>query len=129
MPVADTSVLVPLFDADHPHHAQARRAVEAPGTLLVSGGVLGELTTVLRRRAKDIGLDGDRIAREALGKLESLAGFRHADAYDATAVSRIFQAHAGLSYVDAWGVALAIETGDELLTLDSRQRAVYRRER
>ncbi|MGH2669845.1 MAG: PIN domain-containing protein [bacterium] len=129
MPVPDTSILVPLFDADHPHHARARRAVGAPGPLHVSGGVLAELTTVLRRRGSDVGLDGELIAREALERLEALQGYRHASEYDAVAVSRLYRTHSGLSYVDAWGIALALGMDEQLLTLDARQRAVYRRER
>jgi predicted nucleic acid-binding protein len=129
MPVLDTSVLVPLFDADHPDHAQARERVGAPILLHVSGGVIAELTTVLRRRAKDAGLDGSRVAREALSKLEGLRGFRHAASYDADAVSRVYQAHSALSYVDALGIVLALDLGEPLLTFDDRQMAAYRREK
>lgn len=129
MPVVDTSVLVPLFDADHSRHDDARRLVAAPILLRVTGGVLAELTTVLRRRGKDAGLDGARIAREALVQLEGLRGFRHSTDYDPEAVSRTYASHAGLSYVDAWGIVLAMETGEELLTFDEDQTAAYREER
>lgn len=129
MPVPDTSILVALFDADHPQHARALSVVGAPGTLHVTGGVLAELTTVLRRRGNDVGLQGDRIAREAVERLEGLQGFRHATEYDAPAVSRLYRSHDGLSYVDAWGIMLALGLREELLTLDARQRTVHRRER
>jgi predicted nucleic acid-binding protein len=125
MPVIDTSVLVPLFDADHPRHAEARQLVAAPVLLHVTGGVLAELTTVLRRRGKDAGLDGARVAREALVQLEALHGFRHVIDYDAEAVSRAYAQHSALSYVDAWGVVLALEMGEDLMTFDDRQLAAY----
>lgn len=129
MPVPDTSVLVPLFDADHPRHQDARRQVGAPVMLHVTGGVLAELTTVLRRRAKDTGLDGARTAREALRHLESLRGFRHAVTYDATEVSRVYKAYETLSYVDAMGIVLALELGDPLLTFDDTQSKAYAKEK
>lgn len=129
MPVVDTSVLVPLFDADHPHHHDARQLVAAPILLYVTGGVLAELTTVLRRRGKDVGLDGARIAREALGQLEKLQGFRHVTDYDPGSVSRTYAAHAGLSYVDAWGIVLAMDMGEDLISFDERQMAAYREEK
>lgn len=129
MPVPDTSVLAALFDADHPRHTEARRLVGAPGVLHVSGGVVAELTTLLRRRANDVGLDGNRVAREALEQLEKLGGFRLATDYDTEAASRLYRDNAALSYVDAWGIALAVGLGEELLTLDERQRKAYQEAR
>lgn len=129
VPVIDTSVLVPLFDADHPLRSKAQGLTKAPGVLAVCGGVLAELTTVIRRRGKDVGLDGDQIAREALAHLEALRGFRHIDAYDARAVSQLYREVPGLSYVDAWGVVIAIEMDEELLTFDTRQADAYRHAR
>ena len=126
MPVVDTSVLVPLFDADHPRHQEAKILVAKPILLHVTGGVLAELTTVLRRRGKDVGLDGARIAREALIHLEGLRGFRHATDYEPESVSRTFGAHPSLSYVDAWGIVLAMDMGEDLLSFDERQMAAYR---
>ena len=129
MPVLDTSVLVPAFDADHPRHKEARQLLAGPALLHVSGGVLSELTTVLRRRANDSGLAGAKVARDALACLEGLSGFRHAAAYDADAVSRVYQAHASLSYVDALGIVLALDTGYALITFDDAQAAALKREK
>lgn len=129
MPVPDTSVLVPAFDADHPRHAEARRMLGAPILLHVTGGVLSELTTVLRRRANDVKVDGAKVAREALAKLEALEGFRHATGYDAEAVSRVYLAHSALSYVDAVGIVLALDLDDELMTFDDAQAAAHKREK
>jgi predicted nucleic acid-binding protein len=129
MPVLDTSVLVPAFDADHPRHHEARELLAAPALLHVNAGVLGELTTVLRRRANDVGLEGSKVARDALAKLESLAGFRHATSYDPDTVSHVYRAHSSLSYVDAIGIVLALELDEELLTFDDGQAAALKRER
>ncbi|HUR70159.1 MAG TPA: PIN domain-containing protein [Candidatus Thermoplasmatota archaeon] len=129
MPVVDSSVLVPAFDADHPRHAEARGKLGTTSLLHVSGGVLAEVTTVLRRRANDIGSDGSKVAREALVRLEELAGFRHATSYDPDEVSRVYQAHAALSYVDAMGIVIAIRLDDELLTFDDAQSKALKKER
>ncbi|MFA5862833.1 MAG: PIN domain-containing protein [Candidatus Thermoplasmatota archaeon] len=129
MPVPDTSVLVPIFDADHPLHEKARAQIGAPVLLHVTGGVLAELTTVLRRRGNDVGLDGSRIARECLGELEQLRGFRHASPCDGAEVTRVFKAHSSLSYVDAWGIVLALELGDTIITFDERQASAFKREK
>lgn len=129
MPVVDSSVLVPAFDADHPRHAEARGKLATTSLLHVSGGVLAEVTTVLRRRANDMGSDGSKVARESLARLEELAGFRHATTYDADEVSRVYLAHATLSYVDAMGIILAIGLNDELLTFDDAQARAHKRER
>ena len=129
MPVLDTSVLVPAFDADHPRHAEARKLLAGPSLLHVSAGVTAELTTVIRRRASDAGLPGAKVAREALARLEALAGFRHAASYDAEAVSQVYHTHASLSYVDALGIVIALGIDDDLLTFDDAQAAAYRRER
>lgn len=129
MPVVDSSVLVPAFDADHPRHAEAREKLATTSLLHVSGGVLGEVTTVLRRRANDVGSEGSKVAREALARLEELAGFRHATSYDADEVSRVYQAHPTLSYVDAMGIVLAIGLGEDLLTFDDAQERAHKKER
>lgn len=129
MPVVDSSVLVPAFDIDHPRHAEARAELAKTGLLHVSGGALAEVTTVLRRRANDMGSDGSKFAREALARLEELAGFRHATSYDAEEVSRVYQKHSTLSYVDAIGVVLAVGLGDDLLTFDDAQARAHKRER
>lgn len=128
MPVVDSSVLVPAFDADHPRHAEARDALARPILLQVSGGVLAEVTTVLCRRANDVGSDGAKVAREALARLEGLAGFRHATSYDADEVSRVYGAHTALSYVDALGIVLAIDLREDLLTFDDAQAKAYKKE-
>lgn len=128
MPVVDSSVLVPAFDADHPRHGEARGKLATTSLLHVSGGVLAEVTTVLRRRANDLGLDGSNVARDALARLEELAGFRHVTSYDADEVSRVYQAHAALSYVDAMGIVIAIVLDDELLTFDDAQSRAHKKE-
>lgn len=129
MPVVDTSVLVPAFDADHPNHERARRALAEPGALHITGGVIAEFTTVLRRKGNDAGEDGALIAREALASLEALPGFRHAVSYDVGKASRLFHATPSLSYVDAWGIVLAEALGEGLVTFDAEQAAASRERR
>ncbi len=41
---------------------------------------------------------------------------------------RLWQAHGRLSYIDRHAIAGALLVGDELLTLDARQKAVWKQE-
>ncbi|MHB8584735.1 MAG: PIN domain-containing protein [Thermoplasmatota archaeon] len=129
MPIYDSSVLVPLFDQDHPLHEKARKEVARPEMVYVSGGVLTEVSSVLRRRANLVGLDGNAVARDAVRALAAMQGFRHAPHHDPALVAEIYEAHQTLSHVDAWGIALALSTAEDLATFDERQRKAFLRER
>jgi predicted nucleic acid-binding protein len=128
MPVIDTSFLMALFDEDHPRHKEARRLMRSPDAMYVSGGVLGEFTTIVRRRANEVGLDGEEVARELLMRLQSLRHVHHATFEDASEISRIYRENRGIGYVDAWGVALACSRKERLYSFDRRQKVVYRKE-
>ncbi len=69
MTTFDTSALVPLFDVRHPRREEARAAFRAARTAKLHPCVLAELTTVVRRLAKDRGQDGNKEARNALRAL------------------------------------------------------------
>lgn len=128
MPVIDTSFLMAVFDEEHPRHKQAHRLLRKASVLHVSGGVMGEFITIVRRRANDVGLDGEAVARDLLEQVESLRIMRHAGLEAPLEVSRIYRENKGLSYVDAWGIALAKGRKEELYSFDRKQRAVHRKE-
>lgn len=119
MAVADTSALVPLFDADHVHHGRARRALTGHARLLVPTVALAELTTYLRRAAQDVGLDGNQVARQAVQELLALPGVEERQAYDGAAGHRLYLAPGKLSFSDAVVIATALRYGDELVTFDA----------
>lgn len=127
MAIIDTSVLVPLFDADHPQHHDAQRLAREHNPWHISGGVLSEFTRVVRRLTNLRGEDGNQAARRALAVLEEYAGYRPLADYDAALASRIFRMDDGMSYVDAWGIALSYARSEPLLTLDRRQRSILKR--
>lgn len=101
MPAFDASALVPLFVPGHPHEAPATVRFEEVGVVLVHPCVLAEMTTALRREAKNRGLDGNETARAALEALlaEPRVRVEPALAYD-DAIAR-YLAFTGLSLTDA----------------------------
>ncbi|MBW3581892.1 MAG: PIN domain-containing protein [Euryarchaeota archaeon] len=125
MAIFDTSVLLSLFDPGHVHHAKAREATESHTLWHVTPGVLAELTQVVRRHANARGTDGSALSRRLLETLETTTSYRPLAQHDPEFVSRIFQIHAELSYVDAWGIAVALDRVEPLVTFDERQRAVW----
>ncbi len=129
MPVIDTSFLVAVFDEDHPRHQSARQKMKTDSLLYLNGGVIGEFTTIVRRHANDAGLDGEQVARELLERLETLQTVRYSSMEDPAAVSRVYRDNRGISYVDAWGVALAHALKEDLYTLDGKQATVFKKTR
>lgn len=126
MSVADTSALVALLDAGHPHHADAARDL-AEGHVTVTWGSLAEVATVVRRLAKDNGQDGAKAARQALAAITSLAGFRQAPPGELEAVLKLHGKESSLSFVDAWNLTAAMHGGEELVSYDRDLRAAHRR--
>jgi predicted nucleic acid-binding protein len=126
--VVDTSVVVALLDADHPHHASAASRV-ATGPITATWGTLLETSMVIRRLAKDAGLDGNKAARKALRAIISLDGFREAGGADLRGVLALYDRSHALSFADAWTLSVAIETGEPLLTFDDTLRSAYERRR
>ncbi|MEA3203638.1 MAG: hypothetical protein QOI63_1317 [Thermoplasmata archaeon] len=117
MTVADTSALVALLDAGHPHHKQAQRDL-AEGHVTVTRGSLAETATVVRRLAKDAGHDGGQAARQALAAITTLAGFREAPHVELATVLKLHQQDGGLSFVDAWNLATALQANERLASHD-----------
>lgn len=127
MAVVDTSVLLPLFDVAHANHARARAALSAVDRIATHGGVLAELTRLIRRRAILRGLDGNAASRQAIGALRGLPGFRDTGDGLGAKVAQRYAAETGLSYADAWGIEAALADRDALLTFDARQAAAWRK--
>lgn len=126
MSVADTSALVALVDTNHAHHADAAHSL-AEGPVTVTWGSLAEVATVVRRLAKDAGLDGNRAARQALAAVTGLAGFRQAAAPDLGKVLKLHGKEATLSFVDAWNLHVALAADEALVSFDKELRAAHRR--
>jgi predicted nucleic acid-binding protein len=101
MPAFDTSVLVPLLDRGHPRHTEAARRFDAADQVLIHPAVASELTTVVRRLAKDRGQDGNRAARQALRALLEQPRVRLESELQADAALRRYLADAALSFTDA----------------------------
>lgn len=126
MTVANTSVLVPLLDAGHPHHTRAQQDL-AEGHITVTRGSLAEVATVVRRLAKDAGEDGNQAARRALAAITALAGFREAPHVGLEAVVKLHQQDRRLSFVDAWNLAVARHANEPLASYDEGLQAAYAR--
>lgn len=127
MAVVDTSVLLPLFDMGHANHAKAKAALSDIERIATHGGVLAELTRLIRRRAILRGMDGNIAAREAVRALRALPGFRDTGDGLGAKVERRYAAETGLSYADAWGIEAALADRDDLLTFDAKQAAAWRK--
>ncbi len=121
MAIVDTSLLVPLFDRGHANHTQARRQAAEHSIWHISCGVLAEFTQVIRRIANDHAQDGNVAARRALEALREMTGYRPIESFDEPLIARIYAMDPALSYVDAWGIAAALERQEPLLTLDDHQ--------
>ncbi|MEA3143463.1 MAG: hypothetical protein QOG31_787 [Thermoplasmata archaeon] len=128
MTVADTSALVALLDAGHPHHREAQRDL-ADGHVTVTRGTLAETATLVRRLAKDAGQDGAKAARQALAAVAALAGFREAPHVDLPPLLALHRDEPGLSFVDAWNLAAAQQGNERLASYDKDLRAAQRRHR
>jgi predicted nucleic acid-binding protein len=126
MSVADTSALVALLDAGHPHHADAQRDL-GEGHVTVTRGSLAEATTVVRRLAKDAGQDGTQAARQALAAITALAGFREAPHVELDAIAGLHRQDGRLSFVDAWNLAAALHANEPLVSYDKGLRTAHAR--
>lgn len=72
-------------------------------------------------------MDGNLVAQRALDALESTGAYRYVAEHDGQLVSRIYHSTPGLSYVDAWGIALALDRVEPLVSFDNRQLEVLER--
>lgn len=126
MTVADTSVILALLDETHPRHHEARGAL-ANGWITVTRGTLAETSTVVRRLAKDAGIDGNAAARRAVDGVCALAGFREAPPTDLDAVTGVFRRERPLSFADAWALVASVEGNEPLVTYDKPLLRAYRK--
>lgn len=115
--IVDTDALVALSGESHPNHSKAKAALDA-GPITVTLGTLVEFTVVLRREAKDRGLDGNGIAREGLARLRGHPSYRPASPVPEEEIASIYQTNPRLSFVDAWNVAASRRTREPLVTFD-----------
>lgn len=126
MAVADTTVLVALFDESHEARNQVLRQFGDATVVHVPSVVLSELMLVLRKLAKDQGHDGNGFARSCLVALMAKRGIEERQDYDAVAARSLFLRHPTLSYVDAVCIVTARSLEDDLLTLDKEQKKVWK---
>lgn len=128
MTVVDTSALVALLDVDHPKHSIAEAHL-ATGPITATWGTLLETSVVIRRLAKDAGLEGGRAARQALRAICSLDGFREAPTPPLREVMALYQRRTSLSFADAWTLTVASDHDEPLLTFDRTLAAAYERQK
>lgn len=123
MPVIDASVYVALVNAQEPGHeaslAWYRRAIEQRATLVAPNIILAEVAAALSR-----GLGDPSLAVRAVGQLQrsriiTLAPVSHPLAEMAADIA----ARHRIRGCDALYVALAKQTGENLVTLDQQQLA------
>lgn len=101
VPAFDTSALLPLFNAQHPHYGRAKAQFEAADMVVLHPSVITEFTTVMRRLAKDKGLDGNEKARQALMALLRQPRVAIRADMDYEAVVDRYLCAPGISFTDA----------------------------
>jgi predicted nucleic acid-binding protein len=114
--IIDTTALVALVDEGHEWHAEVRVRLRH-GPLSVTRGSLAELTQILWHGRSSRG-DGGHFARSAVAAIMAHPAFREASDVPLADVMGLYHAHPGLSLVDAWNLAAAWATGEELVTHD-----------
>lgn len=122
LPILDTSFLVAAWNLDHPDNAAARKRLaqqtnEADPVLRINAGALAEASRILRRLAKDAGLDGNGAARHYLTTFLRLPGTTIEARFADEAWPRYLE-QTSLSFVDAWILEQALRLGDEVWTYD-----------
>lgn len=101
MPAFDASALVPLFDAAHPRHDEARRRFREARQVLLHPCTVAEMTMVVRRIAKDHGRNGNKVARQALSSLLEQPRVRIEASLDYEAAVAMYLDTNKLSFTDA----------------------------
>lgn len=129
LPVVDTSALVPVYDLDHPHRAQALEMLEGHDRLVVPTVVLAELTTYIRRKVKDAGGDGNQAARRALAELMASHGVEERPLRDGRPAHRLYAESAALSFADAVVIATAWAYDAGLICFDGAMDKAWRQKR
>ena len=124
VPVADTSWLVALHSARDRFHKTAVARAAGENDLVVPDVVLGEFLNTM------FWLSGGRTkpdeaaaeSRQVLNGILRTPAFRLVSDSDPEQSRRLFLDHPELSYPDAVGIRVALETSAELLTFDGPQR-------
>lgn len=101
MPAFDTNVLIALIDEDHAQHQEAKQRFDGAQEVLLHPCIVAEFTTVVRRLAKDAGMDGNRAARDALQGLLAQPRVRIVNHMDHADAVQLYMAEPKLSFADA----------------------------
>jgi predicted nucleic acid-binding protein len=101
LPLFDTNALIPLFNQQHPRHADARKRFETTDQVVLHPTVIYEITMIIRRMANKAGLDGNERARIALLTLLKEPKVTVQADMDYQRVVDMYVAHPGLSFTDA----------------------------
>lgn len=114
--VADTSLLVALFDATDARHADARAALGSAAPAIVPTEILVETLGVLKVKA------GRPAAVAALDGLVRLPNVTWSERCDFQGALRLYRRFPSLSFPDAIVVQECIARGADPLTYDDAQR-------
>lgn len=114
--VADTSLLVALFDASDPRQTDARRALASAAPAIIPTEILVETLGVVKVKA------GRRAALSVLDGLAGLPNVTWSECCDFQGSLRIYRRFPSLSFPDAVVVQECIARGADLLTFDEGQR-------
>ncbi|MEK6985038.1 MAG: PIN domain-containing protein [Candidatus Thermoplasmatota archaeon] len=131
MPITDTSWLYAFINDLDAHHNQAIADAQAANSLVVPSLVLAETLQLayFRSRQEHGETQAHRMERQVRQDLEGIAGLQLLPSYDAVLSATIHDRHSKLSYVDAATIAVAIRTGEPLLTFDETQKKAFQAER
>jgi predicted nucleic acid-binding protein len=123
MPVIDASVYVALVNAQEPAHATSlawyHRMIEERAAITAPNIILAEVAAALSRGLGDAALALQAVEQLQRSKIITLAPISHPLAELAADVA----ARYCIRGCDALYVALARQTGDDLVTLDQQQLA------
>lgn len=118
MTVFDSSALVPLFLSSHANKAKAQAKLREAEVVWLHATVLAETAQVLRRAGRLAGLDGSKLARQAVLDLLDQPRCRIIERLDHAAAVQRYTEDARLSLVDSFVVQAAIELGTEPQAFD-----------
>lgn len=114
--VADTSLLVALFDASDPRHDEARMSLASATPAIVPTEILVETLGVVKVKA------GRRAATSVLDGLVRLPNVTWSECCDLQGSLRIYRRFPSLSFPDAVVVQECVVRGADILTFDEGQR-------
>lgn len=121
--VADTSLLVALFDATDPRQGDARRSLASATPVIIPTEIIVETLGVVKVKA------GRRAALSVLDGLVRLPNVTWSECCDFQGSLRIYRRFPSLSFPDAVAVQECIARGAGLLTFDEGQRRAFAKAR